>query len=321
MIGTQINTVQSPVYWANRINKLLNQFHSFHGGIRFPVDVESIGKAIPDLFQTGEPIQIQSQALGDDFEGGLFDLNAGEVAAKPSWALVYNEAIQSEGRKRFTVAHEIGHYLLHRKGQSSFQCSETDMLDWDSEQKRIEAEADKFASYLLMPLDDFRQQVAGANVDLDVLGACAERYGVSLTAAALKWLEFTSTRAILIISSGGSVRWSRGSESGKWLSIYINQKLPNGQKRRLPAQCISMQEGGDNVIRNGATVDAKIWFPNEPQGMTAQEMKIVSDRYKHTMTLLILPNEVKPWERNKQDDDDESTNEDSLLRVKRNFKP
>jgi hypothetical protein len=190
MIGTQINTVQSPVYWANRINKLLNQFHSVHGGLRFPVDVESVGKEIPDLFQTGEPIQIQSQALGDDFEGGLFDLNAGEVATTPSWALVYNEAIQSEGRRRFTVAHEIGHYLLHRKGQSSFQCSETDMLDWDSEQKRIEAEADRFASYLLMPLDDFRQQVVGANVDLDVLGACAERYGVSLTAAALNYIEW-----------------------------------------------------------------------------------------------------------------------------------
>jgi hypothetical protein len=82
-----------------------------------------------------------------------------------------------------------------------------------------------------------------------------------------------------------------------------------------------MQEGGGNVIRNGATVDAKIWFPKEPQGMTAQEMKIVSDQYKYTMTLLILPNEVKPWERNKQDDDDESTDEDSLLRFKRNLKP
>jgi hypothetical protein len=40
-------------------------------------------------------------------------------------------------------------------------------------------------------MDDFRRQVVGQQISLELLGHCAERYGVSLTAAILKWLEFT----------------------------------------------------------------------------------------------------------------------------------
>lgn len=45
-----------------------------------------------------------------------------------------------------------------------------------------------------MPLDDYRKQVTTA-VDLDLLGHCADRYGVSLTAAILKWLQYTDEKA------------------------------------------------------------------------------------------------------------------------------
>lgn len=64
------------------------------------------------------------------------------------------------------------------------------MLNWSKDDKDIEGQADLFASYLLMPLDDYRKQVTGT-VDLDLLGHCADRYGVSLTAAILKWLQYT----------------------------------------------------------------------------------------------------------------------------------
>ena len=37
-------------------------------------------------------------------------------------------------------------------------------------------------------------------MDLDVLGHCAERYDVSLTAAILKWLSYTDEKAIVVMS-------------------------------------------------------------------------------------------------------------------------
>ena len=51
---------------------------------------------------------------------------------------------------------------------------------------RIEAEANTFASYLLMPLDDFREQIKGRIIDIDVMTELADRYAVSLTPTATK---------------------------------------------------------------------------------------------------------------------------------------
>lgn len=293
-----------PVPWASRLTKVLNQFHTVHGGDRFPVNVEQLALAVPEQFQTGEPISIQGEAMDPEFEGALFNLNAGQ-GVKGHWAIVYNKAVSSPGRIRFTLAHELGHYLLHRQQQESFNCSEADMLHWDETERQIEGEADVFASYLLMPIDDFRIQVGSTVVNLDVLGGCADRYGVSLTAAMLKWLEFASERAVLVMSRGGVVQWARGSKSGKWLSIQMNKKLPNGQRCSLPQHCATRLHTDSNVDRHGTEVDARVWFQNEPEGMMLHEMRIVSDLYRQTMTLLVLPPEIKPWEREKQTDDED----------------
>ena len=75
-----------------------------------------------------------------------------------------------------------------------------------------------------------------------------------------------------------------------------------------------------NVDRLGTPIDARIWFPQEPEGMVARELRIASDFYRQTMTLLVLPPEVKPWEREKMDDDDDGL-ENTFDRFVRNGQP
>ena len=293
-----------PLPWASRLNDVLDTFHRIHGGDRFPVNVENLILEVPQTFQTGEPICIQGEAMDDEFEGALFNLNAGQPG-KGNWAIIYNQAISSSGRIRFTLAHELGHYLIHRHLHGEFNCSEADTLHWDSPERQMENQANEFAAHLLMPRPDYEAQIKSAAIDIDVLGGCAERYGVSLTAVILKWLEFTPQRAVLVMSNNGVVQWARGSQSGKWLSIGLNKKQPDCQRKRLPKNCSTMLQTDSNVDRQGTKMDARIWFPGEPDGMALREMRIVSDQYRQTMTLLILPPEVKPWERNQEDDDGE----------------
>lgn len=57
-------------------------------------------------------------------------------------------------RQRFTIAHEFGHFALHRNLQTHFECSNDDVAG-DSE-RDIQLEAAQFASAILMPLDDLR---------------------------------------------------------------------------------------------------------------------------------------------------------------------
>ena len=91
-----------------------------------------------------------------------------------------------------------------------------------------------FAAALLMPLHDFRRQLpANERADFERLSQVAKRYGVSLTAAILRWLEYTETRAIMIVSNEGFAFWSRSSDaafkSGRFvrtMQITLNFQQP-----------------------------------------------------------------------------------------------
>ena len=127
------------------------------------------------------------------------------------------------GRIAFTLAHEFGHYLQHRaRSPEGFHCKGEDFVRWDPAYRQLENEANIFAAGLLMPLDDFRAQVPARDVvDLELLGGCAERYGVSLIAAALRWLEYTSRRAVLVLSREGFVLWARSSAAAFGSGLFI----------------------------------------------------------------------------------------------------
>lgn len=96
------------------------------------------------------------------------------------------------------------------------------MMDYDSlESQRIESQANIFASYLLMPRTDFEQQISGQEVTFDLLGKCAERYQTSLTATALKWLEFTHEAAMLVVAdSDDFICWTFCSQLARRLGCY-----------------------------------------------------------------------------------------------------
>jgi hypothetical protein len=51
--------------------------------------------------------------------------------------IIYNHAITSKGRINFTLAHEFGHYLIHRAlYPNGFQCGQQQIVRWDSESVR-----------------------------------------------------------------------------------------------------------------------------------------------------------------------------------------
>lgn len=79
-------------------------------------------------------------------------------------------------RQRFSVAHELGHYL---NGHESYDCSAIHVEDrpvWLDPQNRQETEANEFAAELLMPERWLRRDVAVHGLDAPAL---ARRYQVS----------------------------------------------------------------------------------------------------------------------------------------------
>jgi Zn-dependent peptidase ImmA (M78 family) len=67
---------------------------------------------------------------------------------------VYNGACHNEGMHRFTVAHEIGHYLLHRQG--TITLARLDPKEKIPAYRDPEWQANCFAAELLMPVNLIR---------------------------------------------------------------------------------------------------------------------------------------------------------------------
>ena len=272
-----MNSSVTPEQWAIRISHILN---TALGVEHFPIDVGEAAQELSYTLFPNDPITLIKGDALPSFEGALVRAPPG----KKGWGILFSTSIASPGRINFTLAHEFGHYLLHRLDYpNGFKCSTQDMVRWDSEYARIEHQANVFASFLLMPLDDFRKQLPPSVApDLDLLGACADRYGVSLTAAALKWLSFTSRRAVVVLSRDGFILWARSSNSALRTSAYI--KTANRAPRPIPAMSLAARRGNDRASAAEMELDEGVWFPREP----CTELALISDRYDFTISLLQL---------------------------------
>ncbi len=267
----------SGIAWANRLTRMLDQVFGLD---RFPVDVARLAlEYTQSCF--ADPITMVKGAKLDGLEGGLFRNRKGKAA----WSIVYNHALPVCGRIKFVLAHEFGHYLRHRRDLDRFLCSQRDMVEWDREDQARETDANQFASYLLMPIDDFRRQLAGQKVTLDGLAHCAKRYGVSLTAAILKWLEFTEERAVLVISRDGFILWSRSSKPALRSGAYFRTRNVTCP---VPGMSVASGKRGSPRTRAGIGLPPGVWFPQE----AVVETTIFSDRFDMTISLLQLEDGV-----------------------------
>lgn len=265
----------TPERWAFEITNLLN---AVFGPDRFPIDVPHLAKEYTAQRFPDDPI---ISVRGEDlpgFDGALFRAPTG----RKGWGIIYNDRIRSNGRINFTLAHEFGHFLLHRLAHpNGIRCGEQDVVRWDSDYAQIEHQANVFAANLLMPLDDFRRQIpAAAKVDLDMISLCADRYCVSLIAATLRWLSYTDKRAVLVVSRDSFILWARSSSAALKTGAFFRTSTGPVE---IPTASLPVQQ--DLLTDGRATVDHApgIWF-REP----VRETTILADRYDFAVSLLLL---------------------------------
>lgn len=122
------------------------------------VDVEEIAKALG--------LAIIREAMDDDISGFLEKRLSG-------WVLGVN-AYHHPLRQRFTIAHEVAHFVLHRGQQTQFE--DQTFARRSSSRNPMEREADAFAAELLMPEDQVRSAIRNGNRSLNDL---ASEFGVS----------------------------------------------------------------------------------------------------------------------------------------------
>ena len=123
---------------------------------------------------------------------------------------------QNRGRRRFSVAHELGHYHIPtHKYRATAWCGDTDMTTGVDGGKTHELEANDFASELLMPRHLFSRDAQGRDPNFREIGELAEpdMYDVSRTAAALRYVEVTRSACSLICARDGVIEWVAKSQN------------------------------------------------------------------------------------------------------------
>lgn len=190
-------------------------------GLKFPMPVEALAKqldidSIKDLTTAG-------------FEGGLLtDEN------RQSGIILVNKEARG-GRRRFTIGHELAHFLLisHvpvRPGE--FLCSRQDMGRWSAKENdryaQMEFQANEFAALLLMPPLMLRAYLGGKPPHLGDVRRIADDFGVSKDAAARSYATHHHAKIAIVVVKDGLVARYYPNGQFPFITARTKRPVPNG---------------------------------------------------------------------------------------------
>ena len=219
---------------------------------------------------------------GDGFEGGLIQNDE-----KTLGYILVKEGTRQD-RRRFTVAHELGHFLhpLHvaPEGVDRLLCTTEFMKSqgaFDDPRLEIEAQANEFAANVLMPERPLRKisKLWGSpqvQAIIDLQSIC----NVSKEAAARRFLDLHGDPCAVVFSLDGKIRYSLARGGFPRLEIAKGQAVP---RNSLCANFI----GTPDTISAQEESDSFWWLNDRdaPRWQLWEEVLIQQSGYR--MTLLV----------------------------------
>ncbi|MEK7996513.1 MAG: ImmA/IrrE family metallo-endopeptidase [Planctomycetota bacterium] len=215
-----------------------------------------------------------------EVEAKTFDGALVRVAGKPLGKVVINSDIREEGRRLFTLAHEIGHYVLPAHSKTRALCRTRDVQNWAPGLPARELEANRFAAEILMPaaliLNELRMEPS-----LRVVRLIASRFHTSLTASAYRLAELSSYRIAVVWSSSGRRVWYQTSEEfGR--AVELGPVSPES----FAGDCFR----DDTVADHPESVPAAAWLYENGlvEGARIWEESITIPHYDAVLSLLYM---------------------------------
>lgn len=200
-------------------------------------------------------------------------------AGKIEGEIILNSG-QIPERKRFTLAHEIGHFvhpMHHSDDDGRFNCSKDDIFKIDGRQHLsiMEDEANEFASELLLPesyLDDLTDKRGNINFD-ELIPFCGQ-LEISKAFTLRKLQPLCKSPTAFIFSYNGIIRYTH-CDNFPYLKVW--------SKDALPPNCISLHNGETNTVQPKSEVDFDVWLQNDPKGPLYEQLYIQENGYRITM--------------------------------------
>lgn len=180
-------------------------------------------------------------------------------------------------RRRFSIAHELGHWELHRGRQ--FECRASDIDNAENGPLNPERQADNYAADLLMPWYLFQPMLGQAkHVDLALLEHMHRTFEASLPATAIRIADANVEPVIIACYDQTGRRW-----------VSRSKDVPD---RWYPVDTLDPDTYAADVLAGRrdrthmSAVGASAWF--DADGIGDYEMKEQSIRLSDGKVLVIL---------------------------------
>lgn len=244
--------------------------------ITIPVPIEELARSL-DISKIEEMDT-------EGFEGGLIT----DITKSEGVILVNsNSPLQ---RRRFTIGHELGHFLCpwHMPTTSSgFMCTPEDMKLNDARKTDraafMEVEANRFSASLLMPLPQFRKDVRRQKeVDINHILGLAKQYETSKEATARRYVEIQDETCAAIISHNGRIQRYYKNKEFPYLDVTSGIPAPKGS---LTAR---LKQSGTTTISEWDEITGSIWLSERGRRAPMLYEQVLNQRDGYQLTLLTL---------------------------------
>jgi hypothetical protein len=266
-------------------------------GLTVPVPIEEIARQL-DI----ENIQ---EFDTEGFEGGLIT----DTARSRGVILTRNS---HPFRRRFTIGHELGHFLIPTHmpdAAGQFLCSREDMQRLSAAENdrrgRMEVEANRFSSLLLIPPPLLRAHLKQRrDPDVDHMAQLAAKFEVSKQAMANAYAHYQGEILAFVFTKGGKVLFPYKHLKFPFITVRSGQSVPDGSllKRR------GSQNG---VASDVCECVPDLWIDVE-RGRPAPQLfeQVLGQRDEFAIVMLWL----EPPEDDQEEDRDENRTSKERLR-------
>jgi len=208
----------------------------------------------PQLIASGLGLGISMNDYKQAFDG-LLENKGGKFHI---YLNIKNDGHLYHPRTRFSLAHELGHFLIDEhynllrdesiRPQPSFQ-------NYNME-NRMEVEADYFASCLLMPESRIRKDLERRKFTFALIDEISKKYNVSSTAALLRFIAINTYPIMVVCSRDSKIAWYRKSDDFPFFQFRLGQ---SGGVNEYTSAGEYFYEGKKNLYKT-ETVYAEDWF-------------------------------------------------------------
>jgi Zn-dependent peptidase ImmA (M78 family) len=227
-----------------------------------------------ELAANAEGIVVEESDLGNLLGKITYDTECGIIKI--------NCRIKEEGQKRFTLAHELGHYFNEYDLKTNPFYQHIDHFFSFNTGKKFEDEANEFAAELLMHKPWFGKYIKDRKINIELLKDISKYFRVSLSAAGYRYANIGRYPCAIIFSTGGAVRWKAINEYFPFQFLRYNSSVPKESAAADFFEGKEMQSCED-------LIEAKHWFPEDRKittGVYLYEQSAAMPSYNSVLTLL-----------------------------------